>query len=118
MEAESKLQKFVESYEVAELEATLLEQADEAIGVLLACNDELEKLRQGVVMTTKRKQTFLKFSWKLSAINRILSHSLVSNRIRLHEPLKLLQEIETDFVECLASQLVGCISQGATLRET
>lgn len=37
--AESRLQQFVEAYESAELESTLLEQADEAVSVLVACND-------------------------------------------------------------------------------
>lgn len=32
--------------------------------------------------------------------------------------MKLVEELETDFLNCLSEQLVACISQGATLEQT
>lgn len=116
--AETRLQQFVEVYEVSELEATLLEQADEAVSVLVACNDELERLKQGATMTVRRKHVFLKFSWKLATIRRILCHNLVANRIKEYDVMKVVEELEVEFLSCLSAQLVVCISQGATLRQT
>lgn len=88
---EAKLQQAVENYEVVELEATLLEQAQEAIELLLGCSEELEKMKGEDKLTMRQKNCLIKFTWKIASIKRILSHTLVLKHLRQLKPVEFAQ---------------------------